>query len=607
MFHHALSVSLVTTLVAVAPVMAQIPRNATVSGTTTRTVVVTHLMVGNPMVGSADRQVAVAVGAKLRENIAKVAKKEDWNVFTREKMNADLVGWGFSPDEIISASRMRSFATSTSAQVYMTSELEQGADRLWTLTTRLTGVTYPAGHTFRVKQAPGTLAQDMGAKMAEAIKPALAAYAEAKQCYDQSLDAKKRDEVVKSAYKKFPGFGMVTRCLADIEAAKDSTSDATIAKMREVLVSDSLSIDTYHRIARAHFARYQRNNSETEKQKVVETYQEMLRVAPTDQLLLEQAVVVFREFGHPDAAEQVATKMLEVDPASLKGLELRANACLGRDSAEGYQCAVEALEQYYDIDSAQATDVNFFNKITYAAKNIPDTTLLEKWANRGVAAFPNDVEMNKMQGYARLWRGDMDGAMASFSAIAALDSNLDGETKTLAKVVLNNHLEAQRTAKVFEVIPQVRKVEGQDDLVGELNTLVITRINDLWQAGQADSTKADPNQLIDLADGYLGMNPERTSANGKQFFALANMFRGFSTLPALQVAGAKAEASKSCADWASAKTVLDKVWQSLTDAKGVLGEQTDASLNTTLTSLNPFKEYLGVMFANPSTPNGCTP
>jgi tetratricopeptide (TPR) repeat protein len=152
---------------------------------------------------------------------------------------------------------------------------------------------------------------------------------------------------------------------------------------------------------------------------VIKTYQEMLRVAPTNQQLRDQAFRVFLQMGKPEAAKVVAEEGLAIDPSNAELWDLKSNACL---FLEDFTCAVDALEQAFSVDSARA-DSLFYNKISVAATQRPDTARLLKWAQRGSKKYPNSATMLDHLVTAYSYAGPVDSSISAVKRLYAVDSS----------------------------------------------------------------------------------------------------------------------------------------------------------------------------------------
>jgi tetratricopeptide (TPR) repeat protein len=106
----------------------------------------------------------------------------------------------------------------------------------------------------------------------------------------------------------------------------------------------------------------------------------MLLAAPTNQALRETAFKLFLQYGHPDAAVDVAEEGLKLDPTNADLWDLLSNA---QATIGNFPKAIDALEQVYENDPSKA-DSTYYLKITVFAAAQPDTVRLLKWARLGV-------------------------------------------------------------------------------------------------------------------------------------------------------------------------------------------------------------------------------
>ena len=111
-----------------------------------------------------------------------------------------------------------------------------------------------------------------------------------------------------------------------------------------MLKSDPLSTSAYSKLGVIYQVRGDSN-------KVVETYQQMLRLTPADEELRTTAFGLFTRYNRAGAAEEVADEGIQRDPDNVEWYDLKSGACLAQ---EKFDCAIAELERFYAIDSTRA-------------------------------------------------------------------------------------------------------------------------------------------------------------------------------------------------------------------------------------------------------------
>jgi hypothetical protein len=334
------------------------------------------MLVANPFTANqADSAAAVAIGNGLRERLTRHVGR-DFSVVTREQMNAALAEWGYPADAILNQVTSTTFAIKVPARTMVQSQLTRNPGGGFALSARLIGTNEAAGFLVSMNQSAGTKLEEFGAQVADLLRPGIRALGEARGCIEQA--ATKPDKAVEAAEKALkliPNHGLAEFCLGALAAKEDSTSAEALRHYRNAIIGDALSVEAYRQIGLIQ----QYTNDSTG---VVETYQTMLRVDPTNQLLRDNAFGLFQRYGRPEAAEEVADEGIKLDPANTDWYDLKSNACLAQGK---FDCAVRELEQVYAIDSTKA-DTLFFKKIVFAAQQVPDTAAYLKWTRMGAIA-----------------------------------------------------------------------------------------------------------------------------------------------------------------------------------------------------------------------------
>jgi tetratricopeptide (TPR) repeat protein len=126
-----------------------------------------------------------------------------------------------------------------------------------------------------------------------------------------------------------------------------------------------------------------------------------------------------------------------------------SNVCIFESN---YACAVDALEQAYEIDSTKV-DSTFYLKITVTAAQQPDTTRLLRWAQAGVAKFPQNPDLNSQLLTAYSLTGQLDSVLTVTQRVLQMDTT----TVAPALAAAQNLANAKRlkdAIPLFEIINQ---------------------------------------------------------------------------------------------------------------------------------------------------------
>ncbi len=372
-----------------------------------------RLMVANPYAAnSADSAAAVRVGDGMRKRMDDVAGR--WfNVITREQMNEALLQYAYPADAVLPPTVARTLATQLQSRFIVSSTLGRTEGGRYAVHVRAVGTNDRAGYAASLTQTPSQTPEDFGKAAADALAGSFKALEDARKCWDQQIT--KPQDAVGSAQKALrdqPNHGLAEFCLGEIATARKAPRAEIVEHYKNAVAGDPQSLEAWTKLAQEYIAAEDSANT-------VKVYQEMLRVAPTNQPLREQAFRLFLNYGQPQAAKQVAEEGLAIDPTNAELWDLKSNACL---FLEDFPCAVDALEQAFEADSARA-DSAFYNKISVAASQRPDTARLLRWARRGAAKYPQSATLLDHLVTAYSYAGPSDSTMASVHRLMALDSS----------------------------------------------------------------------------------------------------------------------------------------------------------------------------------------
>jgi tetratricopeptide (TPR) repeat protein len=376
-----------------------------------------RLMVANPhSFASADSAAAVRVGAGLREKLESVADRW-YTMIQRNQMNDALVQYGYPPDAVLPPLVARQLGTQLQARALVSSTLSRTEGGRVVVEARLLGINDQTGYMIRMTQEPNQSFEDLGKALGDALKPAFNALPDAKEC-DQlrGSDPHKAAEAAQKALRAQPSHGLAEVCLAQLAAGRSAPADEIISHFQNAVKGDRLSLEAWGGL----LGQYQQKGDTTQ---IIETYKEILRVAPTNQRVREEALKWLVAAGRPAVGEEVADEGLALDPTNPDLWDLKSTACLVQGTPEKNQCAIEALEQVYALDSAKA-DTLFFQKILFvAAQDSTQPAPYVKWASAATKKYPDNSyflgELVRAYGYA----GDVDNLVATTRRLVAVDSS----------------------------------------------------------------------------------------------------------------------------------------------------------------------------------------
>ncbi len=478
-----------------------------------------RLLVATPHAfAAADSAAAVQVGIGMRDRLS--GQAERWfNVLTRDQMNEALAQYAYPIDAVLPPPVARTLGNALQARALVSSTMTKDATGRYTVAARLTGMNDDAGHLVVVSQAPNQKLDDFGEAVANALLPAFRALPDAKACMDQSATAPdKAANEAQKALRTQPNHGLASYCLGEIALKKQDKAEA-ITHFASAVTGDSLSLPAWNQLA----ILYQETGDSA---KVVSTFQQMLRVAPTNQPLREAAFKLFISYGQPGAAQAVAEEGLEMDPQNADLWDLKSNACL---YVEDYKCAIDALEQVFSNDSTKA-DTTFFQKITFAASRGPDTVRFLRWSRAGAQKYPSDPYMLEQLILAYGYAGPIDSVVAVTRRLVAID-NSDMTPVVRAIQALGSAGRVDEMADLGSFIEQYGNSDDKQNFAG----LLMNSIQGYLQQPEKHQT------MVDLSKRALPLVPE-----GSQTWRVANFFLGAASWLILLEQDKTIETTKSC-------------------------------------------------------------
>ncbi len=478
-----------------------------------------RLFVATPFVSSAsDSTAAVRVGDGLRRRMDNVAGK--WfRVITREQMNEALMQYAYPADAVLAPVVARTLAGTLQAQALVTGTMSRNDNNRFTASVRVVGYSDKAGYLASLTQGENQSLEDFGGRLADQLADAFKAMEDARECRDNQYE--KVDRAIKAArdaLKQQPNHGLAEFCLGEIFLAQNAT-DSALAHFQGATTGDSLSLDAWNEVLKLHVARNDTNTT-------IETLKQMLRVAPTNQALRDEAFKAFQAYGRPEEAMNLTNEAIALDPTNPDWYDLKSNACL---SQSNFACAIDALEQMYEIDREKA-DTTFFLKIGIAADQQPDTTRLLKWARLGAQKYPNNPQIVDYLVKAYSYAGPLDSLVATTRRYIALDSS-DVRPVLLAVQGLVREARYDDAYSLGELVERL----GDDDAKQNYGIILLEALQPL-----VSNTPPNPTAAAPMARKIL------TLTTNPQVVQQANLFLGFATWQLVTAQDAAIMEQKSC-------------------------------------------------------------
>jgi len=497
----------------------------------------TLIMIANPYAtAAADSALAVAIGTAWRERLDRSVGTE-YRIITRREMNDALTTFGYGVDGLLTPLAAGQLARQFTARYYVTATMSKAATG-FTITARLIGTNLDVGQVMTVA---GVTAPELGGKLADATAPAIRALADAKTCTELSESKPpKAVEAANKAIKSVPNYGLAEYCLAEMALKVDPVGADAMLHLQNTVKGDPFSLAALDQISQI----YQKKGDST---KTIETFQQMLRAAPTNKALLEQAFKLFLRYGKPEAAMSVADEGIKQDPANPDWYDLKSNVCLTK---EDYPCAVAALEQVFLADSVRA-DSSFYNKILFAAAQKPDTAKYLSWGLKAVARNPDNPGLLEELAKAYSLVGQTDSTVAVTQRLVKIDP-----TKTDAVLrVVKQLIDAKKSGEAMQFAPSIKEF-GDEDAKNNFANLTLQAMQTA-----AGVTPRDNALLVQMGEASLSVGP--TNPN---IIVFTNYFYAVGLQAPLSELANSVRSQKSCELAKKEQELLGKLEPAVTSA-----------------------------------------
>ena len=507
-----------------------------------------RLLVANPYTFSpSDSAAAVRIGAGLRERTE--GKADKWyTIIQRTQMNEALRQYAYPEDAVLPPLVARQLAASLQARAMVVSTMSREQGRIM-VESRLIKTSQEAGHMVRLTQAPNQSFEEFGQRLADSLENAFKALPDAEQCETlRGTNPQRATEAAAKALRTQPHHGLASFCLAQIAITRKAPVDSIIVHLKNSTRGDRLSLDSWTALA----VQYQAKGDTTN---TVETFKEMLRVAPTNQKLREEVFRYLLTAGQLDAAEGVANEGIAIDSANADMWDLRAGACLFQeDKPEKVRCALESIDQVYALDTAKA-DTLFITKAIYAATrdSAPDTTRLVKWTGLGIRKYPNNSAILAGRVTAFAWTGPVDSLVSATRNLLAVDSTDLTPVVRAVKALA----EAKRGAEAMALGQYIDRLGGPGD---KQNLSVILAQNALPLLQQG------PDQNLALG-ADMARKALTYSQPGTPLHRLGSYALGLATFFQAAAMDSDTEKTKSCEGAQKMKALFDEAGPALREGR----------------------------------------
>ncbi len=335
-------------------------------------------------------------------------------VVPKSKISEALQASGFEPDAILDDGGVAQLAEFLQADAYAVGRARKNSEApevdLRLVDLRRSGL---AGWV-HVKGGPGVQPKDLAKVVVDSLENQVDAAKSARECIEKRdrQDYKGARQRAAKAFQRYPNHPAASICMADVYEASGESPDSLIAMLVRATEGDSLNSRVWERLGR----RYQQKGDTL---RAVQSFEHQLAANPGDFRLRLGLAATYNQLQDFERARDLINEGLKINPADLPSLKLKARTCV---DGELWDCALEAFQAEYELDSALVGDTIFYAQAIGAAQQLGDTEEALKWTGEAVKNVPNSVQMWRARAAALKDAGMPDEALDAYGHLIALDS-----------------------------------------------------------------------------------------------------------------------------------------------------------------------------------------
>ena len=486
-----------------------------------------------PMPGKgADSAFAIQLGDAIRKRMdGKLRLK--LRVVTKEKMSEALGSSGFSPDAILDENGASQLARFVNVDAYITGRVDRNSNpkvRLRLVDNRHSGLS----GWLTVQAGAGQTLDDLVNMIVDSVDQQVKAAEQARDClerrdkqeYGSALDRASR------AFRIYPNHPATAMCVSTIYDATKAPPDSQIAILKRAVAGDSLLTRAWEGLAR----QYQlKADSAAWADAVIHG----LAIDPTDMRKRLAAAALLYQIKQYPRAVGLIDEGLDRNPGDATSLQLKSRACF---EGQMWHCAVEAMGQRFEADSAVRGDSLYLRQLLAAAQATNDSNGVKNWArldakaktyyqlqpDRAASLKWTGVAVQRFPKSASFWRarasalkddGKVDDAVAAYQKVAELDPKDVGSRIAAAQLLIDGvkidstvPLDTARLRRADEVLQQVAGSTQDDNVKMNIAALYFQPATKMVQG------RVRPDLAIELLDKAKANDVKKTLTTQANFF-----------------------------------------------------------------------------------------
>ena len=375
----------------------------------------------------ADSAFAVTLARDLRDRMD-AKYRFDFRIIPTSTICEALEASGFGCG-VVPPGNAAALARFLQASGYIIGWLERGQDSL-AVHLRMVDQGRSGLSGWLTVRVPASMnAGDVARRISDELQNHVDAADRARQCVErrERSDFRGARQRADQAFEKVPDHPSAAMCLALSAEATQQPADSIIKYLRIATEGDSLNARAWATLGR-------RLQERGDTLGALNAFIHQLEAEPNDlQLRLGVAAGLITQ-GDYQRAVDLLDEALAQNPADLQVLRVKERACL---DGSLWDCALEALQGQYEVDSTLVGDSIFYAKAFGAAQSASDTAAMLHWSAAGVQSLPQSLDMWRARANALRTAGRREEALQAYRRVVSIDSTQLGAALAAAQMLLD--------------------------------------------------------------------------------------------------------------------------------------------------------------------------
>ncbi len=491
--------------------------------------------------------------------------RQKWEVIKNDVIEDLLVSSGFAATTIVSEVMVEQVAKALQADGYAYGWLNR-VGPVPQLTLRMVDVRRTGlSGWMTVTGQPGDPPKSLAGRVMDSLRTQVKAADFAKECStrrDRGDFKRARDRANKAfeIYRNHPSAAM---CLSYVFEANQQGSDSLIWAYEKATKGDSLNMRAWENLAR----QYQRRGDTV---KAVDAFAKQLRANPDDQDIRYQVAAGYITTRDYFRARDIIDEGLRRDPSNARFVGLKARGCF--DGAL-WDCALEAMTQQYELDSALTGDTLFYPRIFALASQIRDTAAMLRWASEGLEYSPSSIPFWRARALLLQRAGVQDSALMAYERLIELDEHDERSLLTVATL-------HARALQIDTITPldtaALNKLDGLLQRLSQLShdTTVMTRVAGMYYTPGQKLVQMQ----IDIPRGIVWLEKAQQYDWQNKVTNPANFWIGYGLFYVVRPMDQQILESESCSAIGEYQRLINKGFEALTAGRVVAEKAADGLL-----------------------------